>query len=83
MKLPETEIEKIKWAGLLHDVGKIGIRDNILLKPGPLNRDERILMNQHEHRSRDRGARPAAGARGATHPGPSRVDQRLGLPRRP
>jgi len=47
MKLPENEIEKIKWAGLLHDVGKIGIRDNILLKPGPLSRDERILMNQH------------------------------------
>ncbi len=47
MKLDEGEIEKIKWAGLLHDVGKIGIRDNILLKPGPLNKDERILMNQH------------------------------------
>ena len=47
MKLPETEIEKIKWAGLLHDVGKIGIRDNILLKEGPLDREERILMNQH------------------------------------
>jgi putative nucleotidyltransferase with HDIG domain len=47
MNLPESEIEKIKWAGLLHDVGKIGIRDNILLKPGPLNREERILMNQH------------------------------------
>ncbi len=47
MQLPENEIEKIKWAGLLHDVGKIGIRDNILLKPGPLNREERILMNQH------------------------------------
>jgi len=47
MKLPESEVEKIKWAGLLHDVGKIGIRDNILLKPGPLSRDERILMNQH------------------------------------
>ena len=47
MKLPENEIEKIKWAGLLHDVGKIGIRDNILLKEGPLDRDERILMNQH------------------------------------
>jgi HD-GYP domain-containing protein (c-di-GMP phosphodiesterase class II) len=28
-------------------VGKIGIRDNVLLKPGPLNREERILMNQH------------------------------------
>jgi len=47
MKLPESEVEKIKWAGLLHDVGKIGIRDNVLLKPGPLNREERILMNQH------------------------------------
>ena len=43
----ETEIEIIKWAGLLHDVGKIGIRDNILLKEGPLDREERILMNQH------------------------------------
>ncbi len=47
MNLPETEIEKIKWAGLLHDVGKIGIRDNILLKEGPLDKEERVLMNQH------------------------------------
>src|SRR3989337_2692525 len=47
MKVPESEIEKIKWAGLLHDIGKIGIRDNILLKEGPLDRNERILMNQH------------------------------------
>jgi len=47
MRLPELEIERIKWAGLLHDIGKIGIRDNILLKPGPLDREERILMNQH------------------------------------
>ena len=47
MGLPEAEIEIIKWAGLLHDVGKIGIRDNILLKEGPLDREERILMNQH------------------------------------
>ena len=47
MRLAESEIEKIKWAGLLHDVGKIGIRDNILLKEGPLDKSERILMNQH------------------------------------
>ena len=47
MGLPESEIEKVKWAGLLHDVGKIGIRDNILLKEGPLDKEERILMNQH------------------------------------
>jgi putative nucleotidyltransferase with HDIG domain len=47
MRLPEREIERIKWAGLLHDIGKIGIRDNILLKEGPLDKHERILMNQH------------------------------------
>jgi len=47
MNIAEPEIEKIKWAGLLHDIGKIGIRDNVLLKPGPLDREERILMNQH------------------------------------
>ncbi|MGH2429404.1 MAG: HD-GYP domain-containing protein [Candidatus Limnocylindria bacterium] len=47
MRLPEPEIETIKWAGLLHDVGKIGVRDNVLLKEGPLDREERMLMNQH------------------------------------
>ena len=47
MRLPEQEIEKIRWAGLLHDVGKIGIRDHILLKEGPLDKYERITMNQH------------------------------------
>jgi putative nucleotidyltransferase with HDIG domain len=47
MGLSEYEIEKIKWSGLLHDVGKIGIRDHILLKEGPLDKEERILMNQH------------------------------------
>jgi putative nucleotidyltransferase with HDIG domain len=47
MRLPEHEIERIKWAGLLHDVGKIGIRDHILLKEGPLNKEERITMNKH------------------------------------
>ncbi|MEO8511642.1 MAG: HD domain-containing phosphohydrolase, partial [Chloroflexota bacterium] len=47
MRLPEQEAEKIEWAGLLHDIGKIGIRDNILLKEGPLDREERMIMNQH------------------------------------
>jgi putative nucleotidyltransferase with HDIG domain len=45
--LPEPQIEIIKWAGLLHDIGKIGIRDDILLKEGPLEKEERILMNRH------------------------------------
>ena len=47
LRIPENEIEVIKWAGLLHDVGKIGVRDNVLLKEGPLDKHERILMNQH------------------------------------
>ena len=47
MRLSDGEIEKIKYAGLLHDIGKIGIRDNVLLKEGPLDKAERILMNQH------------------------------------
>jgi len=47
MRLSESEIEILTWAGLLHDIGKIGIRDNILLKEGPLDKGERILMNQH------------------------------------
>jgi putative nucleotidyltransferase with HDIG domain len=47
MRLSEQQIERIKWAGYLHDVGKIGIRDHVLLKEGPLDKQERILMNQH------------------------------------
>ena len=84
MRLPENEIERIKWAGLLHDIGKIGIRDNVLLKEGPLDKDERILMNQHPTIGAEIVA-PAtpAGQRGAADPGPPRVDQRLRLPRWP
>ncbi len=37
----------IERAAPLHDLGKIGIPDNILLKPGRLNEEERIQMNEH------------------------------------
>lgn len=47
MSLSEAELEQLEWAGLLHDIGKIGIRDDVLLKPGRLTRAERILMNEH------------------------------------
>ena len=36
-----------EYGFLLHDVGKIGIPDNVLLKPGPLSRSERRLMESH------------------------------------
>jgi len=47
MSLSEQQLEQLEWAGLLHDIGKIGIRDDVLLKPERLTRDERMLMNEH------------------------------------
>lgn len=39
--------ELIRQAALLHDIGKIGVSDRILLKPGPLTPEERVLMQSH------------------------------------
>ena len=44
---PSIDRGRVYLAGLLHDVGKIGIPDNILLKPGPLTDDEWEVMKQH------------------------------------
>ncbi|MBW1759673.1 MAG: response regulator [Deltaproteobacteria bacterium] len=43
----EEEIEVLNIAGLLHDIGKIGIRDDILLKPGFLNNEEFDKIKEH------------------------------------
>jgi len=40
-------IERLKLASSLHDIGKVGIRDEILLKPGKLTREERQIMQTH------------------------------------
>ncbi len=40
-------IREIKWFAPLHDIGKIGIPDRILLKEGPLDRDEFSIMKTH------------------------------------
>lgn len=45
--LPRERIELLEYAGLLHDIGKIGVRDHILLKPAPLDAEEFDLMRQH------------------------------------
>lgn len=47
MNLNEEEIEDIRIAGILHDVGKIGIDDKILKKPAALTDDEYKVMKQH------------------------------------
>lgn len=47
LNLPADEIEKIRISALLHDVGKIGVDDKILKKPGQLTDDEFQLMKQH------------------------------------
>lgn len=47
MRVSPALLEAIEWGGLLHDVGKIGVRDAVLLKEGRLTRDERIEMNRH------------------------------------
>jgi putative nucleotidyltransferase with HDIG domain len=41
------ELEILNVAGLLHDIGKIGIRDEILLKPGRLDKNEYQIIQQH------------------------------------
>ena len=47
LELDESTIATIRLAGLLHDVGKIGIPDQILRKPGPLTSDEYAVVKQH------------------------------------
>jgi HD-GYP domain-containing protein (c-di-GMP phosphodiesterase class II) len=45
--LAERSIEQIELAGLLHDIGKIGVEDRILMKPQRLEQDEQELMRRH------------------------------------
>jgi diguanylate cyclase (GGDEF)-like protein/putative nucleotidyltransferase with HDIG domain len=45
--LRDTEVEWVRSAALLHDIGKVAIPDEILHKPGPLNDEEWVLMKQH------------------------------------
>lgn len=45
--LDAAEAELLRHASMLHDVGKVGIPDRILLKDGPLQAGERTIVNQH------------------------------------
>lgn len=50
--LAPADVQKLKLASTMHDVGKIGIPDSILLKKGPLSTAERAEMEQHAERGR-------------------------------
>ena len=47
MRVSDAELEALEWGGLLHDVGKIGVPDAVLLKQERLTREERMIMNAH------------------------------------
>ncbi len=53
MGLPEHEIRSLYWSGLLHDLGKIGVPESILRKPGRLTSEEFTMMKRHARFGRD------------------------------
>ncbi len=44
---PDDELETLEFGAFLHDIGKIGVRDSVLLKPGPLDEEEWLHMREH------------------------------------
>jgi putative two-component system response regulator len=57
LQLDASLLEQLQLAALLHDIGKIGTPDHILLKPAPLTEEERAIVQLHS----ERGARMLAG----------------------
>ena len=51
--LAKNEIKMLNYAATLHDAGKIGVRDDVLLKPDKLTPDERNKMNQHSQYTKE------------------------------
>jgi putative nucleotidyltransferase with HDIG domain len=47
LSLEEAQLEVLRLGALLHDIGKIGISDHVLMKPGPLTPEEYEIIKQH------------------------------------
>lgn len=45
--LSDAELVQVRWGSLLHDIGKMGVSDSILHKPGPLTLEEQTEMKKH------------------------------------
>ena len=65
--LDEEQASEVKWMALLHDIGKIGVPDAVLLKPAPLDESEWALMRRHPAI----GARIVAEVEGLSHMAPA------------
>ena len=61
--LPADRVDLARLAGLVHDVGKIGVRDDVLWKPDALSKEQRAAMERHPQLAADI-LRPIRGARG-------------------
>jgi HD-GYP domain-containing protein (c-di-GMP phosphodiesterase class II) len=45
--LSERRVSRVRLAGMLHDIGKVGVPDAILRKPGPLTEEELVVIRRH------------------------------------
>ena len=45
--LPDTQVQALRHAGVIHDIGKIAVPDAVLLKPGKLTTDEKQIIERH------------------------------------
>ena len=50
--IPDKQLVHIRRGALLHDIGKLGVPDSILNKPGPLTEEEWVLMRKHPEYAR-------------------------------
>lgn len=47
LELPGHQVEALYWSGMLHDLGKVGVPESILLKPGSLTEEEFRIIQDH------------------------------------
>lgn len=47
LHIPEEQWEALRWGALLHDIGKMGVPDEVLRKPGALTPEERLIIEEH------------------------------------
>ncbi|GMU52816.1 MAG: hypothetical protein AMXMBFR33_19620 [Candidatus Xenobia bacterium] len=60
LSLSSQEVDRVRRAGLIHDIGKIDIPDAVLRKPGALTQDERAIMRTHTDRAAELGKKLVA-----------------------